>query len=301
MDEELRYLSINESNALLRSVKNTRDHAIVTLFLTTGLLLNELHSLTIGSIDWSKKLLHVSGTRVREITLNNQIFEALARYCKERPVCAPKTEATPSKPKATTTKNKPAASAEKPASAATALFLTNKGEIQPLSARSIDHLLRKYGTLAGIQQTVNAHVLRNTFAVRLFKEQVSAKTAAEILGITDYSAIQRYASASSAHVNKSTEAKNSAAPLPTSKVPVRDTRNPATRFLSKLFPIKPPPDKLNQPPSCIDQTQLSALNGQISPNPEELIFGRKKLVDSIRVDLSRERSVLLVGQLNLEH
>src|SRR5271157_4015707 len=141
MIEELEYLTLNEIKAFLNSIDDTRDRALIILFLNTGLFLNEITSLKVDSIDWKKKVLSVSGNRKRTIPLNDQAFEALAKWSKERP-----TGKVPE------------------------LFVTTKGALKDLTSRGVDYLIRKYAEQAGIKKRVNPQILRNTFAVRLFSE-----------------------------------------------------------------------------------------------------------------------------------
>ena len=121
MNMKVEYLTINEINALLKSIDDLRDNAIITLFLTTGVFLKELFDLKIDSINWEKKILAIPGTRKREIPLNDQAFDALAKWSKERPdVRCP------------------------------FFFITTKGKVKGLSDRSVDQIVRKYGKRAGI-------------------------------------------------------------------------------------------------------------------------------------------------------
>ncbi|NQV00498.1 MAG: tyrosine-type recombinase/integrase, partial [Parcubacteria group bacterium] len=248
--------SLNEINSLLKSIDDFRDRAIVTLFLNTGLFLNELTDLKIDSIDWNKKILKISGSRKRELPLIDQAYEALAKWSKERPDVR-----------------------------TTAFFITTKGKVNPLSARSVDHLIRKYADQAGIKRKVNAQILRNTFAVRLFKEEVSIDKATAILGITDTESINRYVQASKQppsqsireHVDLSTEA--------LAKV---DTRPWITRFIDNIFPTKPKQAK-----------KLSEIKGPIIPNPEEIIYGRDKVIENLKSNLTKGQSILLMAPLGM--
>ncbi|MFC1496347.1 tyrosine-type recombinase/integrase [Candidatus Margulisiibacteriota bacterium] len=84
MPDTVEYLNKNEIDALLKAIDDSRDRAIVTLFLNTGVFLRELVDLKIKSINWEKKMLGISGSRKRELPLNDQAFEALARWSKDR-------------------------------------------------------------------------------------------------------------------------------------------------------------------------------------------------------------------------
>jgi energy-coupling factor transporter ATP-binding protein EcfA2 len=245
---KIEFLNKNEINALLGAIEDVRDRAIITLFLNTGLFLNELAGLKVNNIDWKTKILAIPGSRKREILLNDQAFEALAKWTQERP--GKKTNH---------------------------LFVTTKGVVKELSARMIDHLTRKYAEHAGIKKKVNAQILRNTFAVRLFSEDISIDKASSILGISDSESINRYIQA----------AKNPA-PQPTETLKKLDTRPLLTRTISKIFPTKPTPAK-----------PVTDIKGPIIPNPEEVIFGRESMVEDIKSNLNKKQPVLLIGPLGI--
>ncbi len=201
MVQELEYLTLNEIKAFLNAINDTRDRALIILFLNTGLFLTEVTSLKVDSIDWKKKILSVPGNRKRTIPLNDQVFEALAKWSKERP-----------------------------AGKIPDLFVTTKGALKDLTSRGVDYLIRKYAEQAGIKKRVNPQILRNTFAVRLFSEEPSIEKASAILGISDPESINRYIQAS-----KRPPAKVEI----TEKLEHIDTRHPVVKAVSKLFPTKP--------------------------------------------------------------
>ncbi len=124
MAEELEYLTLNEIKAFLNSIDDIRDRALITLFLNTGLFLNEITSLKIDSVDWKNKILNVPGNRKRAIPLNDQVFDALAKWSKERP-----------------------------SGNISELFVTTKGALKDLTSRGVDYLIRKYADQAGIKKT----------------------------------------------------------------------------------------------------------------------------------------------------
>lgn len=169
MSGTIEFLTINESNALLKAIDDHRDFAIISLFLNLGLFLSEVIDLKVNSIDWDKRIIHVTGTRKRDITLDDQTYEAIAKWSKDRPAV----------------KNN-------------YFFITTKGKAKELSDRAIDKLIRKYASRAGIRKRVNSQILRNTFAVRLFSKQIEIDKASAILGISDPESINRYIKAAKA-------------------------------------------------------------------------------------------------------
>jgi len=245
MPGNIEHLNINESNALLKAIDDTRDFAIITLFLNSGLFLYELINLKINSIDWDKHVLHISGNRKRDIILNDQAYEALARWSKERPDVK-----------------------------CSSFFITTKGKAKELSGRNIDKFIKKYAGQAGIKRNVNAQILRNTFAVRLFSKEVEISKAAAILGISDHESINRYIKAAKE-------------PMP--EIPEHiDTRPKLVKAFSRIFPTKPKQAK-----------PVTETKGPLVPSPEEVIFGRDSVVDELKSNISKNTSTLLVSQIGI--
>ena len=245
MPGSIEYLTINESNALLKAIDDNRDFAIVTLFLNAGLFLSEIIDIKVNSIDWNKHIIRVPGNRKRDITLDEQAYEAIARWSKDR----------------ADVKNN-------------AFFITTKGKVKELSDRAVDKLVRKYADQAGLKRKVNSQILRNTFAVRLFSKEIGIDKASAILGITDPESINRYIKA---------------AKSPSPQIPEHiDTRSQPAKIISKIFPTKP---KIAKP--------VSELKGQIMPNPEEVVFGRDRVIEEIRSNLNKNQPVLLIGPIGI--
>ena len=245
MPGSIEYLTINESNALLKAIDDNRDFAIVTLFLNAGLFLSEIINLKVNSIDWDKHIIHVPGNRKRDIMLDEQAYVAIARWSKDR----------------ADVKNN-------------AFFITTKGKIKELSDRAVDKLIRKYASSAGIRRKLNAQILRNTFAVRLFSKQIEIDKASAILGISDPESINRYIKAAKA-------------PIP--QVPEHiDTRPRLAKAISRIFPTKP---RVAKPTTTI--------KGPVIPAPEEVIFGRESIVEDIKANLNKNQPVLLIGPLGI--
>jgi len=61
MSYGIQCLTINESSVLIKTIDDTHNLAIVTLFLNIGLLLAELIDIKTSSIDWDKKIFPISG------------------------------------------------------------------------------------------------------------------------------------------------------------------------------------------------------------------------------------------------
>ena len=157
------YLTHTESTALQKQIDDIRDASIVSLVLNAGLFLSEVEQLKIDDIDWDNQTVTIKDSRPRTIPLNGETLNLLKAWSQKRVDC--KTDC---------------------------VFITKKGKVTALSARSIDNLIRKYAKKAGLEKTTNTQVLRNTFAVRLFASGLKESAAAEILGVTSERFLQRY-------------------------------------------------------------------------------------------------------------
>ncbi len=331
METKPEYLSLIEIKALLGAISNSRDHAIVVLFLTTGIFMNELLDLKVAAIHWEKKKITVEGSRARTLVLNQQAFDALSQWSKDRPQ-------TP----------------------CPNFFITNKGVVKALSDRSINHLIHKYAVQAkiiGAKKSVNVHTLRNTFATNLMAQDVSVKKASEVLGISDPKAIKRYTKESISrvaqtnsvptprHVDatrgaklgedkkveeqgtvggdsqviveknispKSIPEKEITAPAekgipetdPTDiskTLEALDSRSRLSKFISKVFPSKPNSMRASTNAGVINaqaQAQAQSQN-QITIDPETIIFGRDSVIAELTQNLSKGQPTLLTGKLGL--
>ncbi|MEK7376427.1 MAG: tyrosine-type recombinase/integrase, partial [Candidatus Margulisiibacteriota bacterium] len=183
------------------------------------LRLTELPELNISSIDWEKKLLHIDGARKREIPLNDEVFEAVSAWSRDR-IDSP----------------------------AEALFVTSKGEQKRISSRGIDKLLRKYGLEAGIQKHVNAQLLRNTFGVHLLAKETSIDNAAVILGVTDPQSLKRF-------MKSAKDEKEGI--IPSQDLEKLDTRPKIIRHLSKLIHPKHKEARIIKPSAPSDQAEIT--------------------------------------------
>lgn len=244
---DLDYLSEAESKAFLTAVHGSRDLAIIRLFLGTGIRLNELEELNIDSIIWDKKLLRIVGARSRDIPINDELLDALTAWSHERID-----------------------------NHSEALFVTQKGKLDRLTSRGIDKLLRKYGLEAGIKQPINAQILRNTFAVRLFSKETTIDNASAILGNTEPKSIRRFMKAAKAEKDGK---------IPVQDLEKLDTRPKIIKHFSKLVRRKPKESKIIP---------------LIAPSEkEEITVGRDSVLSEIRENISKELATLLVGPLGI--
>lgn len=151
-----------------------RDRAILEVLFSTGLRVSELVSLNVDDINLNSNEFTVlgKGRKLRTVYLSKSSIEWLKRYL------------------ATRTDNfKP-------------LFIRYsgkhmdssdfEGESLRLSVRTIQRLVKKYITRAGISVDATPHTLRHTFATGLLREGADLRSVQELLGHANVSTTQIY-------------------------------------------------------------------------------------------------------------
>jgi len=242
---KIEYLTSNEAKALLNAASGIRDRAILMLFLETGIFFNELADLNISSIDWKKKILRIGGNRKREIPLNDETYNVLVEWSKERADCK-----------------------------TTALFITQKGEVNRVSPRNIDRLIRKYADDAGIAKTVNAKVLRNTFAVNFLRKETDLARASNILAVTSTRAMHKYLRAAKAGIASTG-----------SELEHLDTRPGIIRQISRLIPRKHKEARVLVVPAKVGE--------------QEITIGRESEINAIKENLRKGIDTILCSDPGL--
>jgi integrase/recombinase XerC len=160
--KEPRFLTTQEYQALLRACAHeTRDAALVELFLQTGIRLSEAVKLTIYDIDIPKHVradgeqmgsiaIQGKGRKSRTLPLNYRVCRALRAWLTARP------------------------SITDPA-----LFVTKFRE--PMGARAIQRMVAKYCRQAAIKDA-SVHTLRHSFATHHVAKGTDLKAVQEALG-----------------------------------------------------------------------------------------------------------------------
>lgn len=164
------FLSVDEAYALINSVKeddilSIRNKAILEVLYSTGIRVSELSNIKILEIDRSQNIIKVTGKGRKEriVPYGSKAGEAIASYLKLRHKLNPKQDY---------------------------LFLNNRGT--QLTARSIDRIVKKYGTMSGISKKIGPHSLRHTFATHLLGNGADLRAIQELLGHSSLSTTQKY-------------------------------------------------------------------------------------------------------------
>ena len=146
-----------------------RDLAILEMLFSTGLRVSELCSLT-NDIDLSRDEFSIrgKGDKVRVVFLSPSAKDALKKYFKVRKDMSDSLFVNVSKNKNKEDKNK------------------------GLNRRSIERIVKKYATLAGITKKVTPHVIRHCFAPDLHSNGADIRSVQMMLGHADISTTQIY-------------------------------------------------------------------------------------------------------------
>lgn len=172
-----RALDLKEQHALMRAVLKrgkSRDVALITLLLHTGLRVGELARLEMADVavreDGGLVVVRSGkGAKRREVPLNESARRALKRYLSER------------------------GKEDGP------LFLSQKGG--RLSASAVERLVRNYGRAAGLEG-VSPHALRHSFCKSLIDAGESIDRVAQLAGHTRLDTTARYTRPSARDLEK---------------------------------------------------------------------------------------------------
>lgn len=164
----LTFEQINDClNSCDSSFVGQRDRCLFHLFYACGLRLSEVATLKIDSFDFASNLVRVigKGDKERIIPFYDAFKEELIDYIKEvRPTWSKQNHHV--------------------------LFVNQRG--QPLSMRSIQHIIEKIGEQAKMPFQLHPHILRHTFATHLLEHGADLLTVSRLLGHEHLSTTQIY-------------------------------------------------------------------------------------------------------------
>jgi integrase/recombinase XerD len=160
-----KYLNETETHQLLRSSEDDpRDHAILMVLCYTGLRVTEASNLNCEDIDLSERTIQVvsgKGDKDRLVVFEAHTALALRRCLEYRDIVDHD-----------------------------ALFLNRYGG--RLSPRSIERMVQKYSTKAGIKKHVSPHMLRHTLATTLLRHGADIRIIQQLLGHSSVATTQIY-------------------------------------------------------------------------------------------------------------
>ncbi len=157
---------------------STRDTAIVTLFLGTGIRISELVGLNIEDFDFKSNSFVVTrkGGNRAVLYYNDEVLEVLTDYYNQR------------------TSDKKIPSSEN----AFFLSLQNKR----ISTRTVQELVKKYAQIISPLKKITPHKLRSTFGTNLYRQTGDIYVVADCLGHKDVNTTKRHYAAITEDIRK---------------------------------------------------------------------------------------------------
>lgn len=177
-ERQIDFLDENEMERLLAapsgtSLRDMRDKAILEVLFSTGLRVSELCSLSRYNVDFSKNEFSVRGKggTIRMVFLSPQAKGALQAYLDIRP------------------DTHEAMFIGIPRGGENTLHKQEHNEITP---RTIERIVKKYATKAGIARKVTPHTLRHMLGTQLLRGGANLRAVQMILGHKNVSTTQIY-------------------------------------------------------------------------------------------------------------
>ncbi|HEU4677374.1 MAG TPA: site-specific tyrosine recombinase/integron integrase [Candidatus Paceibacterota bacterium] len=185
-DRSLDLISPQELDRLMKApdvstLRGLRDRAILELLFSTGLRVSELCNLSQEDIDLSRDEFSVrgKGDKVRVVFLSDTAREAVRAYLKERKDFDD------------------------------AMFVQygktmKKDEVDNkdlrLTPRSVQRIIKRYATIAGITRKVTPHVIRHSFATDLLSNGADLRSVQALLGHANIATTQVYTHVTDKHL-----------------------------------------------------------------------------------------------------
>lgn len=160
----------------------TRDNAIISLFLTTGIRVSECVGLNVDDINFNLNSFRVTRKGGNQVILyfGEETSEILKQYLQYRETLnVPKEER--------------------------ALFLSSQGK--RMGVRAMEYLVKKYAKVATPLKNITPHKLRSTYGTNLYRETKDIYIVAEVLGHKDVNTTKKHYAAISDDVRRSVAGK----------------------------------------------------------------------------------------------
>jgi len=168
--------------------RRARDKAILELLFSTGLRVSELCSLTTDlDLNMDEFSIRGKGGKVRVVFLSDDAKKAIRDYLALRQDLSEALFVTIDK----TRKAKPATKKAGQVISSTAVGLTG---------RSIERIVKRYATLAGITKKVTPHVIRHVFATDLLSNGADIRSVQTMLGHSSIITTQIYTHVTDKHL-----------------------------------------------------------------------------------------------------
>ena len=178
-------LDVDQLNHLLSfdsqdDILACRDKAMLELFYSSGLRLEELVNANISDIDWSQQLLRVTGkgSKQRIVPVGSVALNALRDWLAQRP----------------------AFSAKLAEEDTDALFISKQHK--RISSRHVRERVQLWAKQQGLNQKLHPHMLRHSFASHMLESSQDLRAVQELLGHANLSTTQVYTHLDFAHLAK---------------------------------------------------------------------------------------------------
>jgi site-specific recombinase XerD len=185
-ERSLDLISPAELDRLMRApdtatIAGLRDRAMLELLFSTGLRVSELCGLTQEDVDLSRDEFSVrgKGDKVRVVFLSDSARDAIRAYLKER-------------------KDFDDAMFVQYGKNAKQASVDNKD--LRLTPRSVQRIIKKYATIAGITRKVTPHVIRHSFATDLLSNGADLRSVQALLGHAHIGTTQIYTHVTDKHL-----------------------------------------------------------------------------------------------------
>lgn len=172
-DQAVQFVDIKGGGLL-----ETRDHAILELFYSSGLRLSELVNLDIGQLDFTEGTVTVTGkgNKTRIVPMGSHAMSAIKKWLRQRALIKI-TEATPN-----------------------ALFVTQLG--RRITARAVQYRVKEWSIKQGVNTNMHPHLLRHSFATHVLQSSGDLRAVQEMLGHVNISTTQVYTHLDFQHLAK---------------------------------------------------------------------------------------------------
>lgn len=168
VEEVIRFIETPDPDSDL----GKRDRAMLELMYATGVRVSELTKLDLGDLDFSNKLIRVTGKRRKEriVPFGDPALEALRSYLGVRDTFLSQARISERDDKA--------------------LFLNYQGT--RITTRSVGRMVEKYIRICAGMHNISPHALRHSFATHLLDSGADLRDIQELLGHARLSTTQIY-------------------------------------------------------------------------------------------------------------
>ncbi len=166
-------LTKKEVKSLIKSAKAGRDRTIIEFLYSSGVRVSECAKMRVENLELKEGLARVQGGKGKKdriIILSKKWIHNLKKYLKRKKI---KSE-----------------------------FVFSKKNGKPITADTIERMVKKYGKKAGIPKKVTPHVLRHSFATHLLESGENIRKIQELLGHSNLATTQIYTFVSTNELKK---------------------------------------------------------------------------------------------------